>query len=57
MKNLLYKLHILFVMLKDTFFEWKDEVFCCGGGSAYNPCGCDGITYREQWNFHRLGKG
>jgi len=55
MKDILFKLRILYFLLYDQVQFWKkeiwrqdlDEHFCCNG----YMCGCQGITVREEWKY------
>ncbi len=58
MKDLIWKLRVLRVLLGEAFDDWKkniwakdpDSYYCCNG----RECCCQGSSIRENWDFSRL---
>ena len=51
LRKIVFKVRILFMLLADTYNNWKSEIWkkdlneyvCCDG----DRCGCDGVTITE----------
>lgn len=64
MKDFRFKIKCLFYAIKYAIEEWKehvwdvelDEQVCCSGKSTVYPCGCQGVTYRQQVRWQYLGE-
>ena len=62
MKDLVFKIKILFYEVFFAIRNWKDEVWsveldsevCCSGKQYEYPCGCMGTTHRERINWEYL---
>jgi len=56
MGEVIFKLHVLRVMVGDVYEEWRDSVwrrdldsaYCCDG----RECGCGAETVREMWSWY-----
>lgn len=63
-KDVIWKISVLFVSSKYWFIEWRDQVWrvdldeqvCCSGLSVHFPCGCMGTTHRQQINWQWFQK-
>jgi len=54
----IFKLRLLFLLLRNAFEEWKKDIwqreldapYCCGG----RECGCGAATVRELYGWHLM---
>ena len=57
MSDFFFKLKILYWLVGDAIFQWREHVlpkdldsrYCCNG----DECGCGGMTERESWQIDR----
>jgi hypothetical protein len=62
--DLFFKIKCLFIGQISQFESWKDEVWkvplddsmCCPGTSTEHPCGCGGVTHRQQLSWIYFAK-
>jgi len=54
MKCLTYEIYYAYINWKEHVWDVElDEQVCCSGRSTVDPCGCEGVTHRQQidWNY------